>query len=169
MLGGCGGAEPQRAANPLVGPLATPVATDADRAEIAALINEVRVAFAAGEGADVCDRLTARGAAEMTSQDVVPFIEDEVEARIEGEPLEPTCEAAVSSFTEGLTDSQRRQLAGVLTYRVADVDPAATAEGYPGAVRVTCLESPGKAWFATQEDGTWKLELPFCSTPPPGA
>ncbi|MCO5328121.1 MAG: hypothetical protein M9964_13875 [Solirubrobacterales bacterium] len=162
-LAGCGGAEPQRAANPLVGPLATPAVTDADRAEIAAVINEVRVAFADGEGEYVCERLTERGVAEMTSQDVVPFIEDEVDARIEGEPLEPTCEAAVASFTEGLTSSQRRQLAGVLSYRPGDVDPGAADEDHSAAVRVTCLESPGKAWFAAPEDGTWKLELPFCS------
>ena len=83
--------------------------------------------------------------------------------RIEGEPLEPTCEAAVASFTEGLTSSQRRQLAGVLSYRPGDVDPGAADEDHSAAVRVTCLESPGKAWFAAPEDGTWKLELPFCS------
>lgn len=174
-LAACGGAEPQRAANPLVGPLATPVATDADRAEIAALINEVNEAFAAGDGETVCSRLTERGAATMSELDVVPPIEDEVEAQIEGEPLEPTCESAVASFTEGLSASDRRALQGPRPYRSTDVDLEATvadagdgsgvqpAEGSP-TVQVTCLENNGNYLWAThQMDGSWKLELPFCS------
>jgi len=163
LLAGCGGEEPAVQPRSLVDPPPA-TAVEADRAEIAAVINEVRVGFAEGDGELVCDRLTDDGAAAMTSQDLVPFIEDEVDARIEGEPLEPTCETAVASFTEGLTSSQRRQLAGVLSYRASDVDLGATVEGSPGMLRVTCLETPGKAWFATEEDGAWKLELPFCAT-----
>ncbi|MEZ5061343.1 MAG: hypothetical protein R2700_07490 [Solirubrobacterales bacterium] len=174
-LAGCGAAEPQRAANPLVGPPATPVFTDADRVEIAALINEVNEAFAAGDGKTVCARLTQHGAATMSELDVVPLIEDEVEAHVEGEPLEPTCESAVASFTEGLSASERRTLQGPRPYRATDVDLEATvagagdgsgvqpAEGSP-TVQVTCLENSGNYLWAThQVDGTWRLELPFCS------
>ena len=163
LLAGCGGEEPASEPQSLVD-LPPTTAVEADRAEIAAVINEVRIGFAGGDGELVCERLTEEGVAAMTSQDVVPFIEEEVDARIEGEPLEPTCEAAVASFTEGLTSSQRRQLEGVLSYRASDVDLAAVVEGSPGTLRVMCLESSGRAWFATEQDDAWKLELPFCAT-----
>jgi hypothetical protein len=147
-------------------PTAPPAVTDADRARIAAVINEAREAFAAGDGEKVCDALLDEG------QEALIRIAGEEEQGAEVD----SCEAAVEELTGDLTARQRRRVEGEGPYRPADVDvdPSddpgfndrtdTVPEGGPQEVEVPCLEGDGNSLFLEHAgDGTWKLAVPFCS------
>lgn len=136
-----------------------------DAVEIARLVNAARDGLVAGDGEVVCDSLVESGQEAMvtiTERDVGVSVDD--------------CEEAVEELAASLSAKRVEEFSGPRAFRAADVnvdptdDPGfndvtdTVPEGGPTNVQVSCLDSSGNVYFVIrQDDGSWKLQVPFCS------
>lgn len=136
-----------------------------DALEIAETINTVREGLVAGDGEAVCDSLVDAG-----QRITVRVTADEL-----GVPA-GSCEEAVEQLAPSIDGRDRRRFLGPRPYVAGDVDVDPTdapgfndttdtvPEGGPASIQVSCLDGSSNVWFALrQDDGSWKLGVPFCS------